>query len=139
MVRWADADPNLHVRHSSYYDYGAHARIMLFDHLGYGLDEFNELRLGPILFSESCQFIRELHPNRPITVNTLRGDIRADGARWTLYHEIFNHNEEKAAHIKITGAWIDLDKRKLTIPPPDMAEGLLALPFGEDYVYKKGS
>ncbi len=37
-VRWADLDPNGHVRHSIYYDYGAQARIAYLQREGFGLD-----------------------------------------------------------------------------------------------------
>ena len=136
-VRWADVDANRHVRHSAYYDYGADLRIRFFHEVGFGNEKFIELNFGPILFHESCSFIREIHLNETIRINFLKGDVRADGARWTLYHEIYNFNNEKAAHIMVKGAWMDLKKRKLTVPPMEMAKALNQLPKGEDYVYKK--
>ena len=37
-VRWSDLDPNGHVRHSVYYDYGAQARIAYMQKQGIGID-----------------------------------------------------------------------------------------------------
>ena len=121
-VRWSDVDQNRHVRHSAYYDYGAHIRIRYFNELG---------------FNEECSFIRELNPDDTITINLLNGETSKDASRWALYHEIFNTKGEKCAHLKVEGAWIDLSKRKLTIPPIELANSMLDLPKGEDFSYKK--
>ncbi len=136
-VRWSDVDQNRHVRHSAYYDYGAHIRIRFFAERGYGADRLKELNLGPIMFKEECSFLKELHPEDTITVNLLKGDLREDGSRWVLHHEIINQKGDKCAHLSIQGAWMDLEKRKLTIPPIDIAEAMHALPAGDYFVYKK--
>lgn len=136
-VRWSDCDPNNHVRHSSYYDYGAHARIQLFIQNGFDPKKMTELGIGPILFKEECSFIREIRPNDNITINILKDQISEDGGRWMLHHEIINQHGEKNAHITVKGAWIDLHKRKLTLPPAELAEVIHDLPKGEAYSYKK--
>ena len=136
-VRWADADANRHVRHSSYYDYGAHLRIRFFESLGFGNSVLTNLKLGPVIFKEECSFIKELSIDDTIRVNILRGEINKDASRWVLHHEIFNSKGEKSAHLKVEGAWIDLSKRKLTIPPIELANSMLDLPKGEDFSYKK--
>ena len=135
-VRWSDADPNRHVRHSAYYEYGAHARIRFFTENGFDSSKMNELNLGPILFKEECSFIREISTDDTITINLLRGEISDGAAKWTMHHEIFNQHG-KSAHITISGAWMDLNKRKLTKPPKELAAVLKELPEGESYVYKK--
>lgn len=138
-VKWADVDQNRHVRHSAYYDYGAYVRIRFITESGYGAKKSDEIHLGLILFKEECHFIREISPDDKVRVNILKGDINKDGSRWTVYHEIYNQNEEKVAHIKAIGAWMDTSKRKLTIPPADLANAFHKLSTGEDYVYKKTS
>lgn len=136
-VRWSDCDPNRHVRHSAYYDYGAHVRIRFFSELGFSADKMNALNLGPILFKEECSFIKEIRPEDTVTVNVLKGEITPDGARWKLHHEIYNQHGEKSAHITIKGAWLDLKARKLTLPPIELAQAMHELTAGEDYVYRK--
>lgn len=138
-VRWADADPNRHVRHSAYYDYGAHARIRFFVKHGYTAKKLADLNIGPIIFKEECSFIRELHPDDEIRINLLKGEVKADASRWTLHHEIFNQHGEKCAQVSTQGAWIDLSKRKLTTPPKDIAKAILKLPAGSFYTYQKKS
>lgn len=136
-VRWSDADPNRHVRHSAYYDYGAHARIRFFQKHGYTTKKLEELNIGPIIFKEECSFIRELHPDDKIRINLLRGEVKEDASRWLLHHEIFNQDGVKCAQVSTQGAWIDLSKRKLCIPPQDIALAILELPQGEFYSYNK--
>ncbi len=135
-VRWSDVDPNRHVRHSAYYEYGAHVRIKFFAENGFGSAEMNKLNIGPILFKEECSFIREISPDDTITINILKGAIAEDGSRWVLHHEIFNQNG-KSAHITIKGAWIDLNIRKLAKIPIGLAKILHELPPGENYIYSK--
>lgn len=136
-VSWADADPNGHVRHSSYYEYGAHIRIRFFADHGFNTAVRNQQKFGPVLFKEECSFIKELQTDETIRINMLKGEISEDGARWVLHHEIFNEKGEKSAHITIKGAWLDLEKRKLTIPPAKLAEAIKQLVPGESFVYKK--
>lgn len=136
-VRWSDCDPNGHVRHSAYYDYGAHARIRFFAELGFDASSMRQLKIGPILFKESCSFIREIRPEESLVINLKKGTISKDGARWTLYHEIFDDKGQLKAHISIQGAWLDLVQRKLTTPPAAIATALHSLQQGEEFEYKK--
>lgn len=136
-VRWADCDANRHVRHSAYYDYGAHARIRFFNEFGFSSKRMGELNIGPILFKEECSFIREIKPEDIITISVLKGELAPDASRWVLHHELFNQDGKKCAHITIKGAWMDLRLRKLTIPPEVVAKAFHELSEGEEYVYVK--
>ena len=137
-VRWADCDANRHVRHSAYYDYAADVRIRFFAGIGFDSDRLTELKLGPILFKEECSFIRELRGEDSVRTNLLRESISPDGSKWLLHHELFNQNDQKVAHITVYGAWMDLEKRRVTVPPQAMIDALLDLPPGEAYIHKKG-
>lgn len=138
-VRWADCDMNRHVRHSAYYDYGAHIRIQLFKQAGYPPSRLEQLGIGPILFKEECSFIKEIHADDTITINLLKGEVSPDAARWTLHHELFNIKGEKCAHITIKGAWMDLYQRKLVTPPAELAEKFQGLPQGEEYMHRSSA
>lgn len=135
-VRWADCDPNGHMRHSAYYDLGGHLRIRFIEHLGYSTEKMAENNFGPILFTEQCAFIKEIKPGDSLKVNMLKGAMNEEMSRWVLHHEIFNQHGDKCAHITIKGAWLDLIERKLTVPPAEM-KGFHDLPEGEAYQYKK--
>lgn len=132
-VRWSDVDQNRHVRHSAYYDYGAYARIRYIADAGYDTKQLEAQHIGPILFEEKCSFIREIKPEDTVKISVLKGQLAPDGSRWVLHHELFNQNDVKVAHITVKGAWMDIVKRKLTVPPAELAVAFDNLPQGEEY------
>ena len=138
-IRWPDCDPNRHVRHSAYYDYGAHIRIRYFKEYGFDAVTLKRLNIGPILFKEECSFLKEIGIDDTIRINLLKGEISPDASRWVLHHEIFNHKAEKCAHITVKGAWMNLIRRKLTAPPAALAKTFHELPVGEYFTYKKSN
>ncbi len=136
-VRWSDIDQNGHVRHSAYYDYGAHARIAYFNKIGFDARKMQKLAFGPVLFKEECSFIRELLIYDTVKINLLQGVCTPNFDRWTLHHEVFNSKGVKCAHISVKGAWMDLSKRKLTLPPNELVSLLGELPQGKSFDYER--
>ena len=125
VTRWADFDPNNHMRHSAYADYAAEARVRLFNEHGLSLIEFNKLAVGPVLFREATNFRREIRLSEDIQVEVLVKGLSANGERFKFFHRILKEDGTLAAEVEIYGAWLDLKERKLTIPP-DMVRGTLA-------------
>jgi acyl-CoA thioester hydrolase len=136
-VRWSDVDFNQHVRHSAYYDYGAHCRIRYFQKMGFGSEQFKEWNIGPVIFTEQCNFIKELRLDDIIEINMLIGKMKPDGSQWTFYHEIFNSKGDKCAHIMLKGAWMDTIKRRVIAPPKIITDAFIDLPQGSEFVYGK--
>jgi len=120
--RWADFDPNNHMRHTAYNDYAAESRVRLFKKFGISMKDFERLKIGPILFQENTKFIKEISLGDDITVEVLLLGVSENVERIKLRHHIFRGDGELAAEIEILGAWIDHTKRKLTIPPPIIFE-----------------
>ena len=58
-VRWADLDPNGHMRHTAYNDYCAQARLMYFEDISMPFDKLIKMGVGPILFREDTRFFKE--------------------------------------------------------------------------------
>lgn len=114
-VRWADMDPNQHMRHSVYNDYAAQTRVGMFSDFNLSISEIGRLGFGPILFREETKFLREVNLLETITVTCALTMMRRDGSRWSFLHEIFKEGEAgiKAAQIAVDGAWLNLDSRKL--------------------------
>lgn len=127
-VRWADLDPNFHLRHSVYYDYGAYCRIRFLALHGITTQFMHEHHFGPILFREECVFKKEIHLSDHITIDVKLLKARKDGSRWTMQHQIFKNNEILAAVITLDGAWMDTGKRKLTVPPFEVQKTFEAAP-----------
>jgi acyl-CoA thioester hydrolase len=116
-IRWSDLDPNLHLRHSVYYDFGAFARIDFFTKNGITSEVMLQHNIGPILFREECVFKKEIRFGDKITINVKLDNLNMNFSRWRIVHEIFKNNDLVAALITVDGAWIDTQKRKLAIPP----------------------
>src|SRR5215211_5159618 len=116
QVRWSDLDPNYHVRHSVYYDYGAYCRITFLNSHAVTTAFFTQHHFGPILFREECIFKREIKLDDIVTIDLQLVKSRPDYSRWTIRHTI-TRNGEHAATLSMDGAWIDTLQRKLTIPP----------------------
>ena len=130
-TRWADMDPNGHMRHSAYADYAADQRLVLLAAWGYDIKEFARLRLGPILFREETIFLKEVHIGEEIRVNSRLRTVNDDGTRWSIMHTIYKADGRVAATVAVDGAWLDLDRRKLTTPPTELSEAFRNLPAYE--------
>ena len=130
-TRWADMDPNGHMRHSAYADYAADQRLVLLAEWGYDIKEFARLRLGPILFREETVFLKEVHIGEEIRVDSRLLSVNDDGTRWSIRHTIRKPDGRVAATVTVDGAWLNLDQRKLTTPPAELAEAFRTLPAYE--------
>jgi acyl-CoA thioester hydrolase len=116
-LRWSDVDANMHVMHSRYYELGAHCRMTFLKEKGITIEWMKDHKIGPILFREECVFKRELNAGEIVTVNFLLTKARKDGSRFSVYHEIKKADGVVAAVMYADLAWMDLMKRKLTVPP----------------------
>ena len=117
-LRWSDLDPNYHVRHSVYYDFGAQHRIEILTQQGLSIKVLQENNIGPILFKEECVFRKEIRLNQKIFITTKIGKLNEDASRWTIVHELTNEKNEICAIISVDGAWMDTKNRKLARPTP---------------------
>ena len=124
-LRWADLDPNGHVRHSVYADLAAQTRVAFLGAAGFGLREFAALGLGPILLREDVRYLKELLLDDVVTVEALVSGLTGDGARWHLHH-VFTRARDGAvvATVAVEGAWFDLRTRRVAAPPPDLAKAM---------------
>lgn len=121
-TKWSDFDPNRHMRHTAYNDYAAEIRVRYFAKYNFSIDEFTKHNLGPILFTEETSFRKEIHLGEDITVNLKLQGLSENNERWKIVHEVFNKAGQLSAIIKVYGAWIDLTKRKLRVPPIETKE-----------------
>lgn len=134
-IRWSDLDPNFHVRHSVYYDFGAQHRIEILEQLGLTMKVMQEQHFGPILFREECIFRREIRLDSSVFISTKMGKMKDDASRWTIVHELKNENDQLYATISVDGAWIDMNLRKLASPTPKIVADIMNLiPKSDDFI-----
>lgn len=132
-TRWADFDANIHMRHTAYNDYAAESRLRYFNQYGITIHDFTKEKVGPILFEENTKFLREIHLGEDISVNLKIMGLSSKGERWKIQHEIFNSKNKLSAIINVYGAWLDLQQRKLTIPPLKFQEIFIDAERTEDF------
>ena len=132
QVRWSDMDPNFHLRHSVYYDWGALCRIEFLYKYELTPDVMTKLHFGPILFREECVFRREIRLGDNVTINLELLKSRKDYSRWTIKHTIMK-NGDVSAILTVDGAWLDTVKRKLTIPSGEVVRVFGQMPVSENF------
>jgi len=132
-IRWSDLDPNLHLRHSVYYDFGAYCRMCFFTDHGISTTVLLAHHIGPILFREECVFRREIQFGDTIEINVKIKKATRDYSRWTMGHEIIKNGDKLSALITIDGAWLNTQHRKLVAPPPFIVSALDLTDKGEDF------
>jgi acyl-CoA thioester hydrolase len=131
-VRWADLDPNGHVRHSVYYDWGASARIAYLEREGVGVGWMNRNGIGPVLFREEARFLRELRFGDELVVDLQLAASSVEGRKWRMRHRILR-GPEVTATLELDGAWLDLRARKVTAPPAEVVRAFDGLARTDDF------
>lgn len=132
-VRWSDMDPNFHLRHSVYYDWGAYLRLSFLSEHGLTTSVMSQLHMGPILFREECVFKREIAFGDTMMVNAAVSKSRRDISRWSMVHEVWKNNDILSAIITVDGAWIDTKIRKLAVPPAMIQSVFESAPKTENF------
>lgn len=133
QIRWSDLDPNFHIRHSVYYDWGAFCRIEFLNESGLTASEMARLNIGPILFREECVFRKEIRLGDAITIDLKVLKARRDYSRWSIQHHIMKGENVVAAILQVDGAWMNVLERKLTTPPHEVFEVFDQMPKAENF------
>ena len=136
-VMWSQIDANMHLRHSAYADFAAQARLEILEKLGFDANLLEKLKIGPILFREELIYMREVRPNDTIKVTCEMTHCRKDGSRWSFSQGLYRGDGVQAAQINVQGAWVDMEKRKLTGLPPELAIKFLDIPKTKDFVLEE--
>ncbi len=132
-VRWADCDANGHMRNTAYSEYATELRIAYLAEHGFTWERFAAGRFGPVLLHEYVDYMREVRMGAAVEVDFSIVGLSPDGARFKFEHGVWLPNRKKAARLVIAGGWMDLERRKLRLPPDDLLRVLLEAPRGERF------
>lgn len=132
-IRWADLDPNFHLRHSVYYDFGAYCRISFLEEKGLSNKAMHQLQIGPILFREEAVFRKEARLGDRLQINLTLLKAKKDFSRWSIRHQIIKNENVIAALITVDGAWINTLQRRLATPEKIVADVFNAMPMDKDF------
>jgi acyl-CoA thioester hydrolase len=133
VVRWADCDANGHMRNTSYSEYAIDVRMAYLAEHGFPFEKMVESKLGPVILHEALDYLREVRLGQTVEVDLGLVGLSPDGARFKFEHDVWLPGRKKAARIVLAGGWMDLEKRKLRIPPDDLARVMLEGPRGEPF------
>ena len=133
QVRWADLDPNRHMRHTAFNDYATQVRTRFFYENGIDTDFFEVNHCGVVLFREETLFFKEVGQNEEITIDMKLAALSKQDGRWKIVQHVFKKNGQPAAQITVEGAWFDLITRKLIVPPAKVLKMVNRLAKTDDF------
>jgi acyl-CoA thioester hydrolase len=133
QLRWSDLDPNGHLRHSVYYDWGALCRVSFLEQHQFTIPLMQRLGIGPILLREECTFRREIKMGDKVTIDLQLSKAKKDFSRWSIKHTISKNDDTLSALLIVDGAWLDLNKRKLASPGQEVFDVFSKMPLSEDF------
>ena len=134
LAGWATMDINGHMANTSYLDLAADVRMAFFADHGFPPTEFRKLALGPVIRKDEIEYFREVGLHETVTVTYAVLAMSADGSRFVIENEIWSPGGERAATVRSTGGWLDLQKRKLVAPPPALLATFAKAPRATGFV-----
>ena len=133
-VAWAQLDAVGHMANTAYLDVCVDVRFAWFESRGFSpADFFQKHRVGPVVRRDEVEYYRELRMLQRFTVNLMLAGASPDASRFRLRNEIRRADGELAARITSHGGWLDLEARRLVVPPEKLAAAVLALERTEDF------
>lgn len=130
QVTWADLDPNDHLANSAYLDYATQARMLYLAANGFTPADFRRLALGPVVFSDTLEYRRELRMLDAFTVDFRCLELNEARSKFTVQNRFHAGSGpaagELAATVTSRCAWWNVRERRITAPPPELAESLVA-------------
>ena len=138
VAGWGDMDFNAHMRNTAYLDKSADVRMMYFAEHGFPMSEFMRLQLGPVVMKDQIEYFRECRLLDEITGTFEMAGLSEDASRMNLRNTFYREGV-LCARVTSLGGWFDLRQRKLTVPPPELADLLRSLARTEDFAGLPGS
>jgi acyl-CoA thioester hydrolase len=88
---------------------------------------------------DEVEYFREVGLQQQITVTYMLAGQADDGSRFLLRHEIFRPDGKLSARVSSAGGWLDLNERKLIVPPPALLAAMNALERTSDFTVMPSS
>ena len=130
---WGDMDFNSHMRNTAYLDKSADIRMMFFSENGFPMTEFIRLRVGPVILKDEIEYFKEVRLLETLKVNIIQAGLAEDGSRFLIRNEFYRADGKLAARVTSSGGWLNLESRKLIVPPNVLFKAMQSLPKTEDF------
>lgn len=132
-ARWADMDQNGHLANSAFLDMAVDARMSFFAQQGFAAAEFARRRLGPVVRRDEADYLREVYLLEELTVTLELDGISENGSRFRFASDFYKADGKPCARLRTEGGWLDLQARRLILPPDDVLEALGRLTRTADF------
>lgn len=132
-IRWSECDLNGHVRNTAYSEFGIETRLGCLAEQGFAYAQMVEHGIGPVIQREEIDYLHELHLGDTIAVDFKALGFSPEGGRFKFSHDFYVPNGKRVARIVILGGWLDLRRRRLTAPPPELARVMESIERGAPF------
>ncbi len=130
---WVDMDYNSHMANTAYLNRAVDARMAFFTSKGLPLAELMRLRVSWVVMKDEQEYRREIQWMEEFTVTVALAGLAPDASRFKIRNDFFRADGQLAAKVTSTGGFLNLDTRKLVIPPPELLTIYQTMPKTEDY------
>jgi acyl-CoA thioester hydrolase len=134
IAGWADMDFNSHMRNTAFLDRAADVRMMFFADNGFPMSEFVRLKLGPVIMRDEVEYFREIGLLDSFSVTLELAGLAADGSRFLMRNVALRGEGKACGKVTSAGGWLDLEARRLVVPPDDLLAALQSLDRTQDFV-----
>jgi len=132
-ARWADMDQNAHLANSAFLDMAVDARMSFFSQQGFAAGEFARRRIGPVVRRDEVDYLREVHLLEELTVTLELAGMSDNGSRFRFANDFYKADGTPCARLRTEGGWLDLQARRLVVPPDDVQAALGRLTRTADF------
>lgn len=132
-VGWANVDFNGHLGNTSFLDLAVDVRMFYFAENGFSVREFQRRRFGPVILKDEIEYYKEMYLLDKIRITFQAAGLSEDASRFKIRNEFFREDGKLAARLNTIGGWLDLEKRKLIVPPVELADVMQNLNRTEDF------
>jgi acyl-CoA thioester hydrolase len=130
---WGDMDFNAHMSNTAYLNKCGDVRMMLLAENGFPICELARLKIGPVAMRDELEYVKEVKLMQELIVTAALAGLSDDGSRWAIRHELMRTDDKLCARVTSTGGWLDLNARKLIVPPEDLLAVTKMLSRTEDF------
>ena len=121
-ARWADMDQNASLANSAFLDMAVDARMTFFAQQGFATPGFARRSLGPVVRRDEADCLHEVHLLEELTVTLELAGMSENGSRFRLASDFYKADGKPCARLRSEGGWLDLQARRLILPPDDVLE-----------------
>lgn len=132
-VGWANVDFNGHLGNTSFLNLAVDVRMFYFAENGFSIREFQRRRFGPVIFKDEIEYYKEMYLLDKIRITFRSSGLSEDVSKFRIRNEFFREDGKLSARLTTTGGWLDLEKRKLIVPPEDLAGAMRNLAGTDDF------